>query len=122
MLTLICVTLNSELNTPCHDFPKEVQLSVLLTKNRERLDFEEERMRKSLKGYAGALKDIRETKCWHARGSDYTNFDDYCRRKLGFSEQRASRIIWRETPVECLQERAEEWNNLELAVPSRLSA
>lgn len=72
---------------------EQIAQSALLTKNQTTLKWEEDKMRTSLKSYAESLKYIRESKCWKIHGDPYESFDDYCRKKLGFGEKRASQII-----------------------------
>lgn len=50
-------------------------------------------MLKNLKSYAEHLRAIRDDRLWRVTGEPYQSFDDYCRKKLGFSEQRACQII-----------------------------
>lgn len=70
-----------------------IRESGQLTRNAQRLEYEEEQMRKSLRTFAESLKAIRDTGCWRVRGEPYKSFDDYCRQKLGFNKDRASQII-----------------------------
>jgi hypothetical protein len=73
--------------------PHEIALSVQLTRNGERLAYNLQRMRQSLKTFAEHLADVRSSGCWKVRDDPYCSFADFCRKELNISESRASQII-----------------------------
>lgn len=50
-------------------------------------------MKKGLLQYATNLREIRDLGCWRLDNEPYASFHDYCLKRHGFSQSRASQII-----------------------------
>lgn len=72
---------------------EQLELSSTLTKNAARMEYEEGKMKESIRAIASCLKSIRDSGCWKLRDDPYKSFDDYCRQRHGFSGDRASQLI-----------------------------